>query len=144
MGVWSWRWRFGHPQGRASRLRWDDLFDRHSTLQLFWESLIDSYAFDWLGAQVEASAGKPGEEIKFQAELKKISRRVAVHSWEAFAPPGEGRDFRLQSRSCSGAALVWDDRTVLHLQVFPRQPGKQAPSPYRPRIHRPYGRPPAA
>ena len=119
-----------------------DLFDRHSTLQYFWESLVDSYALDWLGASIEEPVGKPGEETELQVVLKKILQRVARGTWEAFPPPGEGQDFRLQSRSFSGAALIWEGQVVLHLQIFPRQPGEQSRSPYRPRIHRPYGQGP--
>jgi hypothetical protein len=116
-----------------------DLFDRHTTLQYFWESLIDSYALDWLGAQVEEVKEQPGED-RGMAEVRKVLQKAAKGTWEPFASPGEGQDFRLKSRSYSGSALIWEQRAVLHLQMFPKQPGAQTGQTSHPRIHRPYGR----
>jgi len=115
-----------------------DLFDRHSTLQYFWESLIDSYALDWLGAQIEKPVAKSGKESG-SAEVKKILQTAAKGTWEPFASPGAGQDLRLQNRSYSGSALVWEERAVLHLQVFPKPRAADNPQPRRPRINRPYG-----
>jgi len=121
-----------------------DLFDRHSTLQYFWDSLVDSYALDWLGASMEAPVGKHGEESEAHPVLKRILQDVTQGNWEPFSSPGEGQDFRLQSPEFSGSALIWEGRVVLHLQVFPRQSGGHAGNPCRPRIHRPYGHGPGA
>jgi hypothetical protein len=110
-----------------------DIFDRHSTLQYFWESLLDSYAIDWLQT--------PESESKEQAELEtsvitKTLERAAAADWENFASPGEGRDYRVQEKSWTGSALVWEERTVIHLQIFPKTARSQPRR--RPRIHRVY------
>jgi hypothetical protein len=120
----------------GDRFKGLDLFDRHATLQYFWESLVDSYALDWLGAQVEATKGEAGDSMK---EVRKVLQKAAKGTWEPFASPGEGRDFRLKSRSYSGSALVFEDKAVLHLQVFPKLHQEQTGRTGRPRIHRPYG-----
>jgi hypothetical protein len=118
-----------------------DLFDRHSTLQYFWDSLVDSYAIDWLGVQVDEPLKEPADKESTRV-IHWILKRVAKGAWEPFASPGEGRDFRLTSRSLTGSALVWEDKVVLHLQVFPKQTGQGRLVESRPRIHRPYGRGP--
>jgi len=42
-----------------------DLFDRHTTLQYFWESLVDSYAVEWLGSTVsdEPESNRPAGAV---------------------------------------------------------------------------------
>ena len=124
---------------QADKFKGLDLFDRHSTLQYFWESLIDSYALDWLGAQIEEPKDKPGED-NGMAEVRKILQKAAKGTWDRFASPGEGQDLRLKSRSYSGSTLVWEDKAVLHLQMFPKPPQEQNRRADRPRIRRPYGR----
>ena len=114
-----------------------DLFDRHTTLQYFWESLIDSYALDWLGARVEEPQDLPVKDGAL-AEVQKILQKAAKGTWDRFRSPGEGQDLRLKSRSYSGSALIWEDKAVLHLQVFPKPPRQQDRRAGRPRIHRPY------
>ncbi len=107
-----------------------DLFDRHSTLRYFWESLIDSYAIDFLAAAVDPR--EPAETP--QAETVKHLLQVAADDdWEEFRSPGVGVDWRLANRRLSGSALVVDD-VVIHLQLFARH----AETSRRPRIHRPY------
>jgi hypothetical protein len=112
-----------------------DLFDRHSTLVYFWESLLDSYAIDWLDAPLEpAEAHRPE-----QAMVQEMLSRAAAGGWEMFPSPGEGQDHRLEDQQLTGSALVWEGRTVVHLQLFPRPSSESAQR--RPRIHRHYGRP---
>lgn len=97
-----------------------DIFDRHSTLEKFWASLVDSYAIDFLGIpNSEAASGAESEQVITLLE------QVAQADWEPFDSPGEGRDWRLGGRDLNGSALIWADRVVLHLQLFPRQ-GKRA------------------
>jgi hypothetical protein len=110
-----------------------DLFDRHSTLEYFWESLLDSYSIDLLSAPVDPAA--PGESAEDQAIRRHLDRAVAGQ-WQQFASPGEGADWRLEDEQLTGAALVWGEKVVIHLQLFPRP--KETPNPampnYRPRV----------
>jgi hypothetical protein len=113
-----------------------DLFDRHTSLRYFWDSLIDSYAIDWLGRPptIPADAGAADA-------VRQTLERSAAAKWERFPSPGEGVDYRLDDDALSGSALVWEERTLLHLQLFPRQPAgnSSAARAQRPRIHRRYG-----
>ena len=118
-----------------------DLFDRHSTLLYFWQSLLESYAIDWLMIP-QAGADAAAPEVKAVPE---VLDRAAAGKWESFASPGDGRDHRLEDDRFTGSALVWEDQVLLHLQVFPKaQDQTEAPRPAprsRPRIRRPYTRP---
>jgi hypothetical protein len=114
-----------------------DLFDRHSTLQYFWESLLDSYAIDFL------STPPADAKLRGTAEAEVIAKvlgRAVKGRWEPFESPGAGQDWRWQDRSYSGSSLVWEDRVVVHLQVFPKakQNGSEV-APRRPGIRRRYG-----
>lgn len=93
-----------------------DLFDRHSTLVCFWKNLLDSYAIDWLFAG-ESEAGQDAEQDTriVQSHLE----RAASGKWERFASPGEGADHRLADAELTGSALVWNDKAVVHMQLFP-------------------------
>lgn len=103
----------------GDRLQGVDLFDRHSTLRHFWNTLVDSYAIDFL----TADAPPPAKTTTAETDaVESILARAAVASWEPFDPPGEGQDWRLTDTSLAGSALVWDDSTVIHLQLFPRHP----------------------
>ncbi len=61
-------------------------------------------------------------------------------NWEVFPSPGEGRDYRLSDARLTGSCLVWEEKSAVHLQLFPRQNGEadEQDSVWRPRIHRPY------
>jgi len=115
-----------------------DLFDRHSTLKYFWESLLDSYAIDFLSAPVDPSAAS--NSVEGDVIRQHLDRAVAGR-WENFPSPGEGADWRLEDQQLTGAALIWEDKVVVHLQLFPKAAkGIEAQMPnYRPRIRRPYG-----
>src|SRR5690606_35553225 len=99
-----------------------DLFDRHSTLVYFWQTLVDSYAIDWMMADTTGPASKDSEAVVVREHLE----RAAAGRWESFPSPGEGRDHRLDDQRLAGSALVWEDRSVLHLQLFPKDsaPGR--------------------
>ena len=93
-----------------------DLFDRHSTLKYFWETLLDSYAIDFLDAPVDPSApANPEGEI-----IRQHLDRAVSGNWRQFPSPGEGADWRLEDKQLTGAALVWEESVVVHLQLFPR------------------------
>lgn len=121
-----------------------DLFDRHTTLRFFWESLLDSYAIDWLEAPVDPAVADPaaGEE---KLIIQEMLTEAAGSEWQPFRSPGEGTDHRLNHPRFSGSALVWEDRVLVHMQMFPKQAtggGTDAASTRqrRPRIHRAWGR----
>lgn len=117
-----------------------DLFDRHSTLQYFWESLLDSYALELIASDRETQiAADPAEEKIVQEVLDK----AAGAEWEGFDSPGEGRDWRLGNNELSGSALVWEDNVMVHLQLFPCNPDfasqrSEQTAAGRPRIRRRY------
>jgi len=118
---------------RGAELLGLDLFDRHTTLKYFWESLIDSYMIEYLGEAMEPSEPPASEE---RQAVKAALDRAAAGNWEQFPSPGEGADYRLSDEALSGAALVWEDRTVVHMQLYPRRSEEQ--SQWRPRIRRPW------
>lgn len=118
-----------------------DLFDRHSTLAYFWESLVDSYAMDLLGVAVD-----PAQPTSEEGQIVRgVLDQVIGSKWEPFASLGEGAEWRVDG-DLAAAALVWDEKVVVHLQVFPRaDQGQEQTRTYRPRIRRRYGRrPPSA
>jgi hypothetical protein len=119
----------------GGKLQGLDLFDRHSTLKYFWESLLDSYSIDLLTAPVDPNA--PGESAEDQTIRQHLDRAVAGQ-WQQFDSPGEGADWRLEDQQLTGAALVWEERVVIHLQLFPRRDEASDPGMpnYRPRIRR--------
>ena len=113
-----------------------DLFDRCSTLRYFWESLVDSYAIDWL-----ARLGKAVDSTVDPAQVGQTTLDTAMSgNWEVFPSPGEGRDYRLSDARLTGSCLVWEEKSAVHLQLFPRQNGEgdEQARVWRPRIHRPY------
>ncbi len=125
---------------RGGRFLGLDLFDRHTTLVYFWESLVDSYAIDWL--LLEAA---PAEGEATPQPVADVLRQAADAEWEGFQAPGEGRDYRLSNSRFTGSALVWEESTVVHLQVSPvaDDAGRAVAEKQvarRPRIHRRYGR----
>jgi hypothetical protein len=96
-----------------------DVFDRHATLQAFWESLVDSYAIELLDQLVDLALPIP--RMGDNEELRSLLQHAAAAEWEPFDSPGEGKDWRLCDDQLSGAALLWEDSVVLHLQLYPRQ-----------------------
>jgi hypothetical protein len=123
---------------QGGRFQGLDLFDRHSTLKYFWESLVDSYAIDLLGAPVD-----PKEPSSDEGQvIRSVLDKAVAGEWEAFNPPGEGKEWRLETDDLAAASLVWNDQVVIHLQVFPKLPvgdtGAKAVA-YQPRVRRKYG-----
>ncbi len=115
-----------------------DLFDRHTTLQYFWESLVDSYAIDLLAAPVDPA--QPGSDEG--QVIRAVLDRAIAGKWEGFNPPGDGKEWRMEESDLAAASLVWNDEVVVHLQVFPKvATGEGTTAPYRPRIRRNYGPP---
>src|SRR5947209_1572181 len=65
--------------------------------------------------------------------------RAAGGKWEAFEPPGEGKDWRLEDEQLTGSSLVWEEKVVIHMQLFPEQAtasGAGEARTFRPRIRR--------
>jgi hypothetical protein len=110
-----------------------DLFDRESSLQFLWKSLLDSYAMDWLNrrdARLEIANG-------LVADVQELLGEITNADWSRHEPPGVGVDYRLRSDRLSGSALLWEDRSIVHLQVFPLRRDRLS-SHRAPRIRRPY------
>jgi len=117
---------------RGGRFKGLDLFDRHSTLKYFWESLVDSYALTWLEVREPEVAASESRTIG------QVIENAADGKWERFDVPGDGQDYRLEDPAMSGSGLVWEDQVVVHLQLFPLDNKQQSPN--RPRLHRRYAR----
>ena len=117
-----------------------DLFDRHSTLKYFWESLLDSYAIELLGVP-PSGGGEHADDETERRTVREALDRAAAAKWESFASPGEGVDWRLEDPRLTGSSLVCDE-SVIHLQLFPKrmETEQQGAQSSRPRIHRRYGR----
>jgi len=112
-----------------------DLFDRHSTLKYFWESLVDSYAIDLLEAPVDPAQPESDEGQVIRSTLD----RAIAAKWESFNPPGDGKEWRMEESDLAAASLVWNDEVVVHLQVFPKVATSEGTTAsYRPRIRRNY------
>jgi hypothetical protein len=119
-----------------------DLFDRHSTLAYFWDSLVDSYALSWLNrraVQTQEPKDTPDEGVTIRGLLD----QAGESDWERFESPGEGRDYRLGTETLTGSSLVFEEKVPLHLQLFSVEPGNRdragSQQARRPRIHRRYG-----
>ena len=125
---------------RGGEFQGMDLFDRHSTLKYFWDSLLDSYLIDFVGEAVDP-AKKATQPVS--KRIKSVFEQAAGGRWDAFDSPGEGQEWRLEDPSLTGSALVWRDQVVVHLQLFPKaasavsEPETQAAR-RRPRIQRPW------
>jgi len=121
-----------------------DIFDRHSTLAYYWEPLVDSYTISFLNRGELTT--KPAEEDKIDCPsnerevLRGILDEAASAEWEGFQPPGEGRDYRLSKDKLAGSCLVFDERIVLHEQLFHVEPDDRNDAriqqAYQGRLHR--------
>lgn len=94
-----------------------DLFDRHSTLLWFWESLIDSYAIDLMSQPIDPNQSADSTEAMI---VRQTLDRATEGKWEQFNSPGLGADWRLDDPQLCGSALVVDEQCVVHLQLFPK------------------------
>lgn len=119
-----------------------DLFDRHTTLKYFWDSLVDSYALSWLNRR-SVDPGRSADAPDEGEAIQKLLDQAAQADWEDFDSPGEGRDYRLGTETLTGSSLIFEQRVPLHLQLFGLEPGQGDRSgrerARRPRIHRRYG-----
>ena len=104
----------------GDRLLGLDLFDRATTLEYHWKSLIDSYALDWLALD-KREDDEPSEPATPLDELVESLREA---DWDRFDAPGEGDDLRWESDRITASALAWgegDAQAIVHLQAFPRE-----------------------
>lgn len=119
-----------------------DVFDRHTTLKYFWESLVDSYALSWLNRRTAEPATNTDTPDAGEAVLIVLDQ-ASKAAWAGFDSPGEGRDYRLRNDSLTGSSLVFEEKLPLHLQVFGIEPGQSGGNSreraQRPSIFRRYG-----
>ena len=90
------------------------------------------------------ATGRSQDAERVIAGIRAHLDRATNGQWANFPSPGEGADWRLEDDQLTGAALIWEDSVVVHLQLFPKPPDSSAPSisNYRPHIRRRYGSPP--
>ena len=91
-----------------------DLFDKPQTLKQFWEKLISSYAFDAI-----AQTNK-GNKTFDSAKAKGLLSQIASAAVNVFPAVGLGDEFRFETDSVIGQALVASDVCV-HLSAFPKR-----------------------
>ena len=107
-----------------------DIFDKAATLGRFWDRLMDGYSMDWLARRAAERAkrrvrGEPGGKEKEDAALEpldaieEVGEALEHTQWAAYPSPGEGYDCRMSARRHTATALVWEERIVVHAQVFP-------------------------
>lgn len=124
----------------GNRFQGLDVFDKSSTMHYFWECLVDSYAIEWLGAQHKT---EHPDNSAVESAVRDIFAHASTGDWEVFASPGTGNDLRLTQNGLAGSMLVWESRTVVHLQLFPTSGADTARGEsrrLRPPVHRRYGR----
>lgn len=104
------------------------VFDKASTLSETWENLVDSYLMDYLAfgsaetcVTAVADATEAGAESDPIVNVQPLLEKLVSAEWDTFPPPGEGKDIRFESKDMVAAALVWEDRQVVHLQAYPKQ-----------------------
>ncbi|MHC4911151.1 MAG: ARPP-1 family domain-containing protein [Planctomycetota bacterium] len=91
-----------------------DLFDRASTMRHYWNALIESYLIDWIiRGRLEVDAAPLASD-----SIDELMTDLAASKWTAYDAPGAGTDYRLEDDALTGSALVWEGRSILHLQVF--------------------------
>ena len=88
-----------------------DLFDRRSTLAVYWQSLISGYLLD---ALIVASR-RPHPPVDAVGALV---NSLNVRSWHRRAAVGLGEEAHLHDRDLAATALAWND-TIIHLAAFP-------------------------
>jgi hypothetical protein len=106
-----------------------DVFDRASTLDKSWETMVDGYLLDWIAfhASSDDATEKPADQCT--VPINSIVASLSDAEWETFDTPGEGRDARWENDTLVGAALVWDDQSTVHLQLFPKEKRPTSNSP---------------
>ena len=93
-----------------------DLFDRHSTCQHYWQNLVDSYLLD----PVQPGPTVAGPESPEAELVQEVLSQLESTAWRSHDSPGAGVDQRLSTERLEASALVWEDKTVVHLQAFPQ------------------------
>jgi len=95
------------------RLQGMDTFGKKMTWQSVFPKLIRSYAMDAIVRTAVEPAAGPAAELSPETFLQAI----AAAPRESFDSVGEGKDFRIETDSVIGAALVLND-SLLHLTAF--------------------------
>lgn len=90
-----------------------DLFDNPKTLEAMWERLISSYTIDAL------MSGHDCDESFDKTTAGKLLTDMGEMQCEVFPSVGHGDEWRFESDSVVGQALVADD-TCVHLSAFPK------------------------
>jgi hypothetical protein len=97
------------------RLQGLDAFGKRITWRSVFPKLLRSYAMDAIVRTAVEPASGAGGSMSPETFL----REVAAAPREVFDSVGEGKDFRIETDSVIGAALVVND-AILHLTAFPK------------------------
>lgn len=89
-----------------------DIFDSPDTMQILWDRLVASYAFD-----AAASSSKRPKTFSIKAAEVLLEHAGSLRC-QGFDTVGIGRDFRFEAQDIQGHALTVDDYPV-HMSLFP-------------------------
>ncbi len=89
-----------------------DLFDKPQTLQRLWERLVTGYALDAISAE-------PTQDKFTEKGAGALLEHIGECECEAYPSVGLGKDWRFESDSIVGQALIVDS-TAIHVSVFPK------------------------
>ncbi len=98
-----------------------DVFDQPQTLRELWDRLLGGYALDALAGRV------PWGSPRDPQHTDNLLTEVAECPREVFAGVDMGEDWRLQSATLTGSALVLEEQ-ILHMCVFPCPPERREPA----------------
>jgi hypothetical protein len=87
-----------------------DLFANHSLFKRMWEKLLRSYIIDALS--------KPKTDGISMNQARTFLNSIKSANFSRRSTPGAGRLLRINSYTCSGSALIFED-DVVHLDLFP-------------------------
>jgi hypothetical protein len=118
--------------GDGCRLLGLDLFDRASTFEARWRSLVDGYLLEELSrlrapamTQPAAPAGSTAHETAAEhAAAAAALATIGAADWRTGPSPGEGADLRASADGLVMSALAWNEHALVHLQAFAHPDGK--------------------
>jgi hypothetical protein len=99
------------------RLMGLDVFDKPGTLAALWPILVRGHAMS-SALRRGYSAKQEGGPMAEPPSLTSIREFLRKPSWSVRPSPGLGHHCTLRDERLTAAALVWDERVAVHLQVF--------------------------
>lgn len=96
--------------GVGGTVRGLELFDRAATFADYFDSLLEGYAMEAIGAEPVAT---PSEQAR------RLIRRLASARWSSSEAVGLGQEIAVEGEDLTGTGLAWrPDRPPVHLAAF--------------------------